>query len=1092
MTHPSGQPFQLITTKIAVPPARTQIVRRRRAFALLHEQLDLRLNVVLAPAGYGKTSLLVDFAHDCLGRGIQLCWYSLDEQDSDPLVFLRYLATSLRRSFPQFGERTFRLLDEARSTLVPDPSLAFSVLGTLISEIDEQIADFFVLVLDDYHVLPADSLVHTLMGLFLTYLPAAAHVVVATRALPPLAVSKLVADGQVGGLSPRDLALSAAEAREILRLRAGLEVSDQEAADLVQQSGGWVLGLLASVQDRLSPGSAVRSLSAVSGAAALYQALADDTLSRLSATDQRILYAAALLETASAEFIDAALGTTGAAALLGRLCDETPFVMPLVERRDVYRLHQLFCEHVVRRIDARVPRWRLTISRALARAARAAGNDDLAVRLLLGARDIPGAIQVIRRCIDEHLAAGRYSLAGSWLDALPPAAVEQDARLLLARARVVAFRGDRFGALELAERAAQRAALVERGLHTRARIFVSILLSGCGRAGEGEALAQQLLAELSSRRQPRELADVYRALSMACYAQDKLEPALTHMVQALRLYEQQGRLYDVGGALNQIGACHNQLGRPQEASIYYQRALALREQIGDLAGVATSSNNVGLLAYQRGEYEQAVSAFERARDIARTLGSVRTLAYAHANLADLYRTTGQVEQALATYEQAAQAAREAGERSLVVYCDDGQVNTLMLAGRLDEAARMLSRARQAAEEMGSARLLARVTTTEGALALHRGALHLARDLLEQGRSRAEQVKDRRLEGRALLLLAEVYHRLHMDQQALAALDLLARLAATLGSREFIVAEGKRIIPLLRYAVEQRPSETVFLRSLDEIDAAAAAAVRAELARRQQEEQRYPRLVCHLLGKPEVYVERRLIGDDAFTVDRARLLLLYLTLFPAGRSREDLQETLWPEADPGAVASRFHVTLYHLRKALFPDIVLRRSGWYRLNPAVDVSTDVRSFLRHLEASRDERLSREQRLEELRAAVELYRGPLLPDLDSELIRERRAELERRYLEALGRLAEAAYEDGDYRACLRYCRRMLDVDPHVEAAHYRIMRCLSQLGEGLAALAHYRHYVRALRREDPAASPSPFLMELYQELLRLERQRSRGDAL
>lgn len=1092
MTQSPRQTFQPITTKVAVPPARTQIIRRRRAFALLHEQLDLRLNVVLAPAGFGKTSLLVDFAHDCLARGIPVCWYNLDEQDSDPLVFLRYLATSLRRRFPHFGERTFRLLDEARSTLVPDPSLAFSALGTLISELDEQIADFFVLVLDDYHVLPADSLVHTLMGLLLTYLPAAAHVILATRSLPPLAVSKLVADGQVGGISPRDLALNASEAREILRLRAGLEVSDQEAADLVQQSGGWVLGLLASVRDRISINHAVQALSAVSGATALYQALADDTITRLAPADQRILYSAALLEIAPAGLIDAALGTGGAAILLSRLCDETPFVMPLEEHRDVYRLHQLFCEHVLRRIDARSPRWRLTISRALARAARAGGNTDLAVRLLLGAHDISGAVQIIRRGIDDHLAAGRFGLAASWLDALPQAVVTQDARLLLARARVLAFRGDRYGALELAERAVQRAEPGQRGLLIRARIFVSILLSGCGRPGEGEELAQRLLQELSSRRQPRELADVYRALSIAAYAQEDYAAAQQCMERALALYESQGRLHDAAAALNQIGVCCMLRDQHAEAYVHHRRALALREQIRDLAGVATSCNNIGLLALRQGDYEQAQSAFARALDLARTLGSVRTLAYVHANLADLYRTTGQLEQALAAYEQAAQAAREAGERSLVVYCDDGQANTLVLLGRPDEAARLLARARQAAEELGSARLLARVTITEGALALHRGALHLAMDLLEQGRSRADQAKDRRQEGRALLLLAEVYHRLHLDQQALSTLGLLARLAGTLGSREFIVAEGKRILPLLRYAVEQRPSEIVFLRALDEIDAAAAAAVRAALARRQQEEPRYPRLVCHLLGRPEVYVERRLIDDDAFTVDRARLLLLYLTLFPAGRSREDLQETLWPETAPGAVASRFHVTLYHLRKALFPDIVLRRSGWYRLNPAVEVSTDVKSFLRHLEASRDERLSREQRLEELRAAVELYRGPLLPDLDSELIRERRAELERRFLEALGRLAEAAFDDGDYRACLRFCRRILEVDPHVEEAHARIMRCLSQLGENLAALAHYRHYVRALRREDPAASPAPFLMELYQELLRLERQRSRGDAL
>jgi len=1093
VTRLLAQPFQLITTKIAVPPARTQIVRRERAFALLHEQLDRRLNVVLAPAGYGKTSLLVDFAHDCRSRGIPVCWYSLDEHDGDPLVFLRYLTASLRRSFPHFGARTSALLDETRSALSPDPSLAFSVLGTLISEIDEQIADFFVLVLDDYHTLPPDSLVHTLMGLFLTHLPAAAHVVLATRALPELSVSRLVADGQVGGLSLRDLSLNAAEARAILRVRAGLEISEQEAAELVEESGGWVLGLLACVRDRVPLNHAVRALSAASGAAALHQALAEETLARLSNEEQRILYAAALLEIAPAGLIDQALGTLETAALLRRLSDETPFVMALEERRDVYRLHQLFREYAIRRIETRFPRLRLRISRALARAAQTEGNDDLAIRLLLDARDYPGAVRLIRRRIEEHLAAGRYALISSWLDALPPTIVEQDARLLLARARVCAFRGDRYGALELAEQAARRAEGTVKSLYIRAHTFVSIVLSGCGRPKEGAERAQRLLAEPAVRRDPRSLADVYRALSIAAYGEEDYTSARDHMERARSLYEQQGRLYDVAGALNQIGACHNQLGRPQEASVFYQRALALREQIGDLAGVATSCNNVGLLAYQRGEYEQAQSYFERARDIARRLGALRTLAYTYANLADLYRTTGQLDQAHSAYAQAAQTAREAGERTLVVYCQDGQANTYALEGRFEEAAVVLAQARQAAEDIGSTRLLARVTVSEGALALHRGALHLARDLLEQGRRRAEEVKDRRLEGRALLLLAEVHHRLHRDREALDYLDLLARLAAALGTREFIVAEGKRIIPLLQHAAEQRPAELVFLRALDEIDAAAAAAVRAELARRAQEEQRYPRLFCCLLGPPEVYVEQRRIDAEAFTVDRARLMLLYLALFPAGRSRTDIQETLWPDVDPAAAASRFHVTLYHLRRALFPDVVLSRSGWYRINPAIDVSTDVQRFLQHLEASNDERLSPEQRIAELRAAVELYRGPLLPDLDVEPVRERRAELEHRFLEALSRLAEAAFEAREYRRCVQYCRRMLEIDPHAEAAHYRLTRSLSQLGENLAALAHFRQYVRALQREDPAASPSPFLRELYQELLRLERQRSRqGGAL
>jgi ATP/maltotriose-dependent transcriptional regulator MalT len=179
-------PTPPFVTKLIVPPRKSAVLSRPRLLHFLHEYLDRKLILVSAGAGYGKTTLLVDFAHD---TEIPVCWFSVDESDGDPQVFVEYLLRSIRQQFPRFGSRTGALLRNA-----PSAGMFAQIVGTLVTEIHDDIPSYFALVLDDYHLVDSSAAVNRIVDNLLTYLPDNAHMILASRTIPDrLTLTRLTA-----------------------------------------------------------------------------------------------------------------------------------------------------------------------------------------------------------------------------------------------------------------------------------------------------------------------------------------------------------------------------------------------------------------------------------------------------------------------------------------------------------------------------------------------------------------------------------------------------------------------------------------------------------------------------------------------------------------------------------------------------------------------------------------------------------------------------------------------------------------------------------------------------------------------------------
>ena len=231
----------LLTTKIHIPPVRSELVSRPQLIQRLDAGLKHKLTLVSAPAGFGKTTLLGAWAHQMRpGSGavtapLQIAWLSLDEADNDPARFLVYLVAALRAAL----EPTWHdALEDLPTSQVPPQEETLTRLINQVAAIPHELA----LVLDDYHLITAQG-VHDALVFLLDHQPENLCLVIASRSDPPLQLPRLRARGQLLELRQADLRLTAEEAAALLNQVMGLGLSPEDVTALEARTEGWVAGL---------------------------------------------------------------------------------------------------------------------------------------------------------------------------------------------------------------------------------------------------------------------------------------------------------------------------------------------------------------------------------------------------------------------------------------------------------------------------------------------------------------------------------------------------------------------------------------------------------------------------------------------------------------------------------------------------------------------------------------------------------------------------------------------------------------------------------------------------------------------------------
>ena len=415
-------PDVLLATKLHVPRPQPGFVRRQRLLQALGEGLARGRVLVCAPAGFGKTALLADWAR---GGGRLVAWLSLDSGDSDPARFWRYAVAALDRVRPGLAGRVGPLL----------PGSFEGLVTALINELaTDPGPDEVLLVLDDYHLVDSGP-VHESVAFLLENLPPGLRVVVSGRADPPLPLARLRARGQLAELRAADLRFTPEEAAALLGEAAGPGLPGTAVAALMARTEGWAAGLQLAGLSLRGHADAAGFAAAFSGSHRfVLDYLGDEVLAGQPGQVRAFLLETSVLERLSGELCDAVTGRAGSQAMLQDIERAGLFLVPLDEVRGWWRYHHLFADLLRARLQAEQPGRVQALHRAAAAWCEEHDLADDAVRHALAAGDPGWAARLVERHVETLLGRSEGATLRRWLAALPAESVRMRPRLCLARA----------------------------------------------------------------------------------------------------------------------------------------------------------------------------------------------------------------------------------------------------------------------------------------------------------------------------------------------------------------------------------------------------------------------------------------------------------------------------------------------------------------------------------------------------------------------------------------------------------------------------------------------------------------------------------
>lgn len=570
----------LIQTKLYIPRLKSRLVSRPRLLEKLDTLRERKLALISAPAGFGKTTLLSEWIENQENQPnpLEFAWLSLDPDDNDPVRFLTYFISTIQKLKGSFGEDVLPVLQ------------AFQI--TSIKEIWEILASQFVagacqfaLVLDDYHAIEA-PVIHEGIAFMLEKMPDCVHLVISTRADPPLPLSKLRARGELIELRGKDLRFTSQEIAEFLDLTIGKKLPTADQDELEARTEGWIAGLQLSalaIQSLEEEGADSQELMSafiqrLSGSNRfIMDYLVEEVLQRLPEDMRGFLLETSILERLSAPLCEAVTGRKDSQLLLDALDKTNLFLFPLDDERGWYRYHLLFADLLRSFLQHDQPGMVAELHR---RASAWYEGQDLtteAIQHALKASDPDQAARLMEKVAVETLMRGEATTLQNWSALIADEQVRQ--RPFLCVCFVWAFLVS-----DKLERAEHYLTLVERG---------EDILAAASPDLEGSILAARSMLSFYK-------GEYEHVLQYAYQAREHLSPEQTYL--------RAGLAFNLGGALERTG-------EDQAAFESYQEARQISHAHGNRTVELSALKKLGDMQMRRGQLHQAAQSYRQALQV---------------------------------------------------------------------------------------------------------------------------------------------------------------------------------------------------------------------------------------------------------------------------------------------------------------------------------------------------------------------------------------------------------------------------------------------------------------------------------------------
>jgi LuxR family maltose regulon positive regulatory protein len=566
----AGAVFDLFAAKLLRPVLRPGTVRRSSLIERLARGNPRPIVSVVAPAGYGKTTLLSQWAER---NGQAFAWVTVDEGDNDPKVLLTYVAQALDAVEPIDG----RVFDALASPVSSVPGSVVPRLGSAFSSMTSPV----VLLLDDVHTLHNRECRAALSALA-DHVPGGSRLALAGRAEPPLRIARLRAEGRILEVGPGDLSLTPEEASSLL-LNADVALSEDEVAELHRRTEGWPAGLyLAALYLREGGPLASAAVSFGGGDRLVSEYMESEFLARISRRQRVFLTRTAVLERLSGPLCDAVLELSGSAVTLADLARSNLLLVPLDRRGEWYRYHHLFRDMLLAELERLEPGLIPVLRRRAAGWCVRNGLPEEALEYSMAAEDVDAAAGLVEKLAVPAHRQGRVPTGQRW-----------------------------FGWLE------------DRGGiegHPMAAVLASLLSALTGRPVEAERQADAVDRwQYGDPARPGDpSAEAWAAVLRAFLCRHGAEQMRADADEAVRRFATQG-LVSPGPAILQ-GIARVLCGDLDGGDAALEDGISVGEEAGAHEDVALALCERSLVAIARGDWGRAEVLAERGRGVLRRAG----------------------------------------------------------------------------------------------------------------------------------------------------------------------------------------------------------------------------------------------------------------------------------------------------------------------------------------------------------------------------------------------------------------------------------------------------------------------------------------
>ena len=1073
----TGYPIQI--AKVQRPALREETLERPRLLDWLRAKIHGRVVLLLADAGYGKTTLLADFSRRTRMRTL---WYRLDEDDRDWSTLIHYLVAAGREHDPVFAPATAGLLSEIG---VGGPTRE-QVVGTFMRELPSIVVGGAVLVLDDFHLVDDAVDVRYVARELLAHAPERLTLVFASRRAPTVPLSKLRAVGEVAELGTDDLRFDAAETAQLFTETYGRRLDADVLADLAVRTEGWIASLQlvqAALRDR-SPAEIRRFVRSLNGADRnLYDYLAEEVVGDLAEELQRFLMETSILQVVTPELAEVVSGRD--AFDVARLTAAAERLTLLSRLSGAPRTHQRYHPLVRGFLEARFRTMDGPEAVAALHRRTAAATADLDWRTgayhYREAGDTDAMLAVVATAIPTIMGNGQYALAEAFLGDLP--LDQRPPGFDLIMSRVDMQQGD-YEAAIAASQAVLDAAATDPVQRDHALLNLLTLYFNYGDGERALELANEL--ELCTEDPNlRSIAEVSGAILLASSEAD-IE-SINRRLRAMAQAQRPNSTHHFGVTMLNLASNSLVQDRVQDALSEVETALeALETTTGSIERSAAEALKAGLLL----RLGEAGSAGDLLSNLAsRAEQFIPNEAFADA--ADAFASFGSPLTAMALLDRV-------GDRSTQTIAD----RRLLAIARARMALRMgqVEVAQDAlmdfpeglptvvgantALELTKAHI-AHVAGDPESTAMLERAIKLARNSGAQGMRRVGELLLASKAGGDTLSSAIVVTATTADWHlSYLAEDLIPALPGlTSEAREAVSAAALRHPDRWRHAIRHVLDTPLSSPNLYAARILEAIGTRSDIPRlrhfarstsKKMDSADVGRALSRRLadhveiedqGRVEIVIGTRTVSGTSIRRKVLALMCFLITRPEMSATRDQVLDALWPETDPEVAVNSLNQTLYFLRR------VLEESYSDDLSPGyVHHDSDVVWLDRELVTSRSVRcrnlireMSNPSSPDEVETLSLSYRGRFALDFEyEEWAAGYRDSLHAAYLEIIERSVLDDFRSGHYDRGIRVARRALEVDASAEQVEVSLLRLYRVTGAHAAAAEQYAHYATVMREE------------------------------